>query len=148
MKLHIQQVDGDGINCSAVRIVDDRGQKVPCVRSVVVNHTIGGPAFVTVELVVNGRDIVFGLPPVPVRSANDLRELITRAMPRPNEFSDWETLGVHKADGTFEGEVRFTWFEFRFTVNHVLQVAEVKGGMLGATPVADVIETILKGHRS
>lgn len=143
MKLYVQQVDGeDGVNCRAVRIDDDRGQKMPGVRAVNIQHRFNQPAWVIVEIIVNGRDVVFGSPPV--APAPSLRELITRAVPCPHQICEWETIGTHRADGTFEGGVRFTWRDARFTVDHNLEVAEVKGGMLGSTPIAAMLEALLK----
>lgn len=66
MKLRICQVPGDGVSCKAFAIYDDRGHKLKGVTAATVEHRMGEASRITLELVVNGRDIAFDDQPPPI----------------------------------------------------------------------------------
>jgi len=63
MKLYIAQIDGDGVAGKAFAIYGEDGTKLKGVVSATVRHNYADAARIDLELVVNGTDIVFGMPP-------------------------------------------------------------------------------------
>jgi hypothetical protein len=63
MRLYISQPAGDGVRCRAFAIYNERGEKLPCVTSATIIHDIDNVARVSIDLVVDGRNVVFGDPP-------------------------------------------------------------------------------------
>lgn len=64
MKLYVSQLPGDGISGRSFVIYNEAGERLPCVVSATVHHALDDAARIELSLVVDGRGISFGEPPL------------------------------------------------------------------------------------
>lgn len=64
MKLYVDVEPGNGINGRNFKIYNQRGERLRCITGANVRYRINDAARIDLSLVVNGRDIVFGRPPI------------------------------------------------------------------------------------
>ena len=60
MKLNIEIINDPGTGQETVRITDDRGERLPCVRKANINYDFAGASTVTLEILVDQKHVTLG----------------------------------------------------------------------------------------